>query len=213
MFCPKTFGTAIEKDDHILGHFSRETCTDCNQTLVRIGSDAYTLHNTVTCIKINLKTGKNQLTKKNENQHNKNNGNCLSNLSNDESVVMTELQIKSESMKDFQLENLVDFREDELKNVQSGRSNGEILPKQIVHINQADIIEDDSIYVGERDSKKAEETSKAQECAKESRYEKERVQCDLCGKIVAKSYLLQHKKMLHRSAGKNQIIRMYLNHI
>ncbi|XP_055297100.1 zinc finger protein 62 homolog [Sitodiplosis mosellana] len=51
LFCPQTFGSAIEKDDHILEHFAQETCTDCDQSLIRIGSNLYTLHNAVTCIK------------------------------------------------------------------------------------------------------------------------------------------------------------------
>lgn len=49
MFCPRIFGSAVEKDDHILGHFDQETCSDCNQNLIRIGNNLYTLHNTTTC--------------------------------------------------------------------------------------------------------------------------------------------------------------------
>ncbi|XP_055296598.1 zinc finger protein 62 homolog [Sitodiplosis mosellana] len=51
LFCPQTFGSAVEKDDHILEHFAQETCADCDQSLIRIGSNLYTLHNAVTCIK------------------------------------------------------------------------------------------------------------------------------------------------------------------
>ncbi|XP_055296497.1 zinc finger protein 62 homolog [Sitodiplosis mosellana] len=51
LFCPQTFGSAVEKDDHILEHFAQETCTDCDQSLIRIGRNLYTLHNAVTCIK------------------------------------------------------------------------------------------------------------------------------------------------------------------
>lgn len=58
LFCPQTFRGAAEKDDHILEHFARETCTDCNQNLIRIGENLYTLHNTVTCIRSELKTEK-----------------------------------------------------------------------------------------------------------------------------------------------------------
>ncbi|XP_031628848.1 zinc finger protein 555-like [Contarinia nasturtii] len=56
LFCPQTFGSASEKDDHILQHFAQETCIECDQHLIRIGSNLYTLHNAVTCIKVNIKT-------------------------------------------------------------------------------------------------------------------------------------------------------------
>lgn len=49
LFCPRHFKNAAEKDDHILEHFAQETCTECNQNLIRIGSHLYTLHNAVTC--------------------------------------------------------------------------------------------------------------------------------------------------------------------
>lgn len=56
LFCPQTFGNATEKDDHTLEHFAQETCTDCNQNLIRIGGNLYVLHNVVTCIRRELKT-------------------------------------------------------------------------------------------------------------------------------------------------------------
>ncbi|XP_031628844.1 PR domain zinc finger protein 5-like [Contarinia nasturtii] len=56
LFCPQTFGSASEKDDHILQHFAQETCIECDQHLIRIGSNLYTKHNAVTCIKVNIKT-------------------------------------------------------------------------------------------------------------------------------------------------------------
>lgn len=52
LFCPQTFDNASAKDDHILEHFSQETCTECDQKLLRIGNNLYTLHNAVTCVKI-----------------------------------------------------------------------------------------------------------------------------------------------------------------
>lgn len=52
MFCPQTFGNARAKDDHILEHFAHETCTECDQKLLRIGNNLYTLHNAVTCVKM-----------------------------------------------------------------------------------------------------------------------------------------------------------------
>ncbi|XP_031628847.1 zinc finger protein 62 homolog [Contarinia nasturtii] len=56
LFCPQTFGSASEKDDHILQHFAQETCIECDQNLIRIGNNLYTKHNAVTCIKVNIKT-------------------------------------------------------------------------------------------------------------------------------------------------------------
>ncbi|XP_055303395.1 zinc finger protein 600-like [Sitodiplosis mosellana] len=51
LFCPQTFGSASEKDDHILSHFSRKSCGKCNQSLIQIGGTFYVQHNAVTCIK------------------------------------------------------------------------------------------------------------------------------------------------------------------
>lgn len=45
------FSSAPAKDDHILEHFVQETCGECNQNLIRIGGNLYTLHDTKTCIK------------------------------------------------------------------------------------------------------------------------------------------------------------------
>ncbi|XP_055296413.1 zinc finger protein 234-like [Sitodiplosis mosellana] len=55
LFCPQTFGSAADKDDHTLEHFAQETCDDCDQNLIRIGANLYTLHNAVTCIKREFK--------------------------------------------------------------------------------------------------------------------------------------------------------------
>lgn len=49
LFCPQTFGSAIEKDDHTFEHFAQEVCSDCNRNLIRIGSNLYTLHSKETC--------------------------------------------------------------------------------------------------------------------------------------------------------------------
>ncbi|XP_055298493.1 zinc finger protein 594-like [Sitodiplosis mosellana] len=51
LICQQTFDSAADKDDHILGHFSQETCAECNQNLIRIGGYLYVRHNEATCIK------------------------------------------------------------------------------------------------------------------------------------------------------------------
>lgn len=51
LFCPQKFDSALAKDDHILEHFTQQTCTDCNQNLIRIGSNFYVLHTGATCIR------------------------------------------------------------------------------------------------------------------------------------------------------------------
>lgn len=56
LFCTRTFDNAAEKDDHTLEHFAQETCTECDQKLIRIGAKLYTLHDTVTCIRRKFKT-------------------------------------------------------------------------------------------------------------------------------------------------------------
>ncbi|XP_055306531.1 zinc finger protein 135-like [Sitodiplosis mosellana] len=55
LFCSQTFDSAAEKDDHILEHFARETCMECNQNLIRIGGNLFTLHNSITCIRSGTK--------------------------------------------------------------------------------------------------------------------------------------------------------------
>lgn len=45
-------------------HFPLETCTDCDQNLIRIGSNLYTLHSALTCIKRESKSGINCLQKR-----------------------------------------------------------------------------------------------------------------------------------------------------
>lgn len=55
LFCPQTFKTAAEKDDHILNHFDHEICSDCDQKLIRIGKQVFTLHTENTCIKRDVK--------------------------------------------------------------------------------------------------------------------------------------------------------------
>lgn len=54
LFCPKIFSRAADKDDHILEHFrkfTQETCSKCDQNLIRIGKYLYTRHNEATCVK------------------------------------------------------------------------------------------------------------------------------------------------------------------
>lgn len=55
LFCPQTFDSAAAKDDHTLEHFAQETCGECDQKLIRIAGRLYTLHDTVTCIRRELK--------------------------------------------------------------------------------------------------------------------------------------------------------------
>ncbi|XP_055298480.1 zinc finger protein 62-like isoform X2 [Sitodiplosis mosellana] len=51
LFCQQTFGSAADKDDHILEHFAQETCSECDENLIRIGGYLYVRHNEATCIK------------------------------------------------------------------------------------------------------------------------------------------------------------------
>lgn len=55
LFCTQTFDNSAAKDDHILEHFAQEMCTECDQKLLRIGKNLYTLHNAVTCVKVEPK--------------------------------------------------------------------------------------------------------------------------------------------------------------
>lgn len=51
LFCQQTFDSAAHKDNHVLEHFVRETCTECDEDLIRIGGYLYVRHNEATCIK------------------------------------------------------------------------------------------------------------------------------------------------------------------
>ena len=51
LFCQQTFDSAADKNDHILEHFAQETCTECNENLIRIGAYMYVRHTEATCIK------------------------------------------------------------------------------------------------------------------------------------------------------------------
>ena len=51
LFCRQTFDSAADKDDHILEHFAKETCAECNENLIRIGGHLYVRHDDATCIK------------------------------------------------------------------------------------------------------------------------------------------------------------------
>lgn len=43
-FCPLYFGDRSDRNAHILDHFVKKTCTDCNKNIVQIGDDWYELH-------------------------------------------------------------------------------------------------------------------------------------------------------------------------
>lgn len=99
LFCPQTFGSATEKDDHILEHFDQETCADCNQNLIRIGSNLYILrlHNAITCKKIELKTEPHFESCFVEQPHfpNEQQRECVDMVSsNSEAIIANEFQVK-----------------------------------------------------------------------------------------------------------------------
>lgn len=41
----------MQRDEHLLQHFPHESCSDCNQNLIRIGNCLYIIHTAITCIK------------------------------------------------------------------------------------------------------------------------------------------------------------------
>lgn len=43
-FCPNTFHTEDSFNEHTLGHFEGKNCLNCNKFLIRIGSEWYELH-------------------------------------------------------------------------------------------------------------------------------------------------------------------------
>lgn len=51
-FCSEKFDNQTIRQAHILEHFERKNCLDCNKNLIRIGNEWYELHLTVNCTKI-----------------------------------------------------------------------------------------------------------------------------------------------------------------
>lgn len=48
-FCDQSFTNATEKNEHILGHFERRHCFDCDHDLIAVGDHWYQLHRDINC--------------------------------------------------------------------------------------------------------------------------------------------------------------------
>lgn len=212
LFCPQTFGSAAEKDDHILGHFAQETCADCNQNLIQIGGKLYTIHNAVTCIKVDSKSHvfieleSNQQVIINEHIPPEN----ASDSSSDEStytfhdtisIEETVSRIKLEPDEDITIES-VNIHNQELKieplNIESTRK------KNFFGKNQQT-----SNVKKTKKTLKRKETNTNSKAAKKKSQEKtsdneENFVCDVCGKVLSSKYAMQrHKIVVHKTEGEH----------
>lgn len=61
-YCPESFPTKLARISHTIVHFTNRTCSNCNQTLIRINDEWYALHNSVKCDKENCFISENDPT-------------------------------------------------------------------------------------------------------------------------------------------------------
>lgn len=211
LFCPQTFGSAVEKDDHVLNHFAQEQCTDCNAKLLRIGGSLYTIHNAVTCVKIDVKVEKDLVPSTfeepictHESQPETNNmivddhdddsnGNCDSygddyndyaeTLSTlDETVCVQGMEIKQEP-----IETITDT------NTLTGHCKTESVENDVEHKQR------DSKNKPNKKGmpKKSSQLKEPATTKKEHDTKKNYVACDDCGKFMHEESIKRHKRYKH----------------
>ncbi|XP_031628415.1 zinc finger protein 62 homolog [Contarinia nasturtii] len=201
LFCPQTFASAVEKDDHILNHFAHKTCTECNQNLIQIGGNLYTIHNAVTCVKVEMKIEMtspllDESMEKSESQwdtnsHSDDDGDYTEAFSTyGETMCTQEMQIKRESFEAkartntltecFPTEPVAKHVEPVDSNSRSNKKTGR--PKKSACL---------------KDEK--ELTNLKQENVANKR--NAMVPCDLCGKFMSKESIKRHKRVMHNEKG------------
>ncbi|XP_031628852.1 zinc finger protein 62-like [Contarinia nasturtii] len=192
LFCPQTFGTAFEKDDHVLEHFAQEICTECNQHLIRIGRNLYTLHNAVTCIRADIKSEAeialcpvtNQSMCSTKSQHDMKD--CLAT----ESICVENVLIKPEPYS-------YDEREYDLMRTDLLIDNeGTNFDVAIDSAVQVEIIEGQSVL----ECSELDFSDKSYDkLSGRKRKNRNRSKCDECGKWLHVYALKRHKKVKHQS--------------
>ncbi|XP_055297355.1 zinc finger protein ZFP2-like isoform X2 [Sitodiplosis mosellana] len=202
LFCPQTFGSATEKDDHILEHFAQETCTDCDQSLLRIGSNLYTLHNTVTCIK---RESKPDVRIQHDKYKGSINQNCDEwNYNATAAICDQQLDIKLEPRmeQNEQLMSPINFAEtSSIENYQGSNNQN-----SIENISAIDVTLSNTVSVGEIEIKmEPEAQGKFSEEQSKSNY---KYKCDVCLKLFKWSSQLKHHKKFRHPAPGTQIDRI-----
>ncbi|XP_055297209.1 zinc finger protein 83-like isoform X2 [Sitodiplosis mosellana] len=145
LFCPQTFDSAVEKDDHILEHFAQETCTDCDQSLIRIGSNLYTLHNAVTCIKRESKSNVSILNQSHRGSLNQNHdeGGCNATFASPEAICDQQLDIKlepeTEQYEQLMTVDPINFTESIYQNSDRDLSAIGVTPSKTLTVDQVEI--------------------------------------------------------------------------
>ncbi|XP_031639859.1 PR domain zinc finger protein 5-like [Contarinia nasturtii] len=180
LFCPQTFGSASEKDDHILQHFAHETCIECDQNLIRIGSDLYTRHNAVTCIKANF--AKSEEPSEKEYQHANsptsqeicNDGDFIGQAQALNPIFIEEMELKPDDLNEqLMLRDNCDSEHEPHEN----------------HIEPTPNLDQfsDSMGVSESTSNQSSETD-------------DRTKCNICNKILSTTNALKTHKLITHSA-------------
>ncbi|XP_055296414.1 zinc finger protein 557-like [Sitodiplosis mosellana] len=228
LFCPQTFGSGAEKDDHVLDHFAHETCTDCNQNLIRIGANLYTLHTAVTCIKMELKSEApiessaiEQVTTNDESPPVYDRGSCnedepmqsvctfpdLDSIEVERVEVKLELKTENEEPIECLNENISPECSDGSKQHIENKSMNSTRKKKI----SVKIQPPSNLQKRKKQSKRKKTVSggtgakivkkKSQEKTNDN---EESLECHICGKMLSCKYAMQrHKMVVHKTLGEN----------
>ncbi|XP_031639904.1 zinc finger protein 3 homolog, partial [Contarinia nasturtii] len=216
LFCPQTFGSANEKDDHILQHFAHETCIECDQNLIRIGSDLYTRHNAVTCIKIDVKiekfteasspvnhSGYITETEDDITASGSDNDDWSTTFSMIKESICVDERVITESIDECEQANVVLKNEDSDDFLLAPQMNNdneiEIDPMPMNEVVD-DIIED-SLECTQLDSENKPKSDPQLINSIKTNDEKRKIGCNICGKILLATSLVLHKKTQHAPPG------------
>ncbi|XP_031628851.1 zinc finger protein 880-like [Contarinia nasturtii] len=203
LFCPQTFGTAAEKDDHVLEHFAQETCAECDQNLIRIGSNLYTLHSAVTCIKTELKIEPRTATplpSVNYSGYKTETEDDVTTAASDnedwsttfsmikESICTDELQVKVEPNNEYEQQNVTNDCDWEI----------EIKPRHLIEVvgeyeHGFESTQSDSEIKPQNEEQSINSIEENKRNRKSS--------CEICGKILLTTSLVLHKKTQHAPPG------------
>lgn len=170
--------SAAAKDEHILRHFIQETCGDCDQNLIRIGGNLYTLHCAATCIKRDSARTSELTSDIDHNNRNFKDDNTSSVSSMSPTCSVEEVYIKIEPREENEQPIVVEVVQNDQK---SPHNSSETVAK--LHV--------------EKQLKCIEKPKQAKRSNKN-----ELPECDVCGKMLAnKSSLRRHKIVVHSSRG------------
>lgn len=192
MFCSESFTNAAEKDNHVLDHFVQETCKDCNQKLLLIAGNLYTIHNAITCIRPGLETGKHDIELCNQSmQQNHSKTDCITN--NQETthniICIGELEIKSEPIDPYEEDPI------KLKELPEFNVKTELIEEHEAQSSHQFVI----------DINQSEEVNLNEQMLCNS------FECNICNQHLSCASSLKRHKMLKHSSGMNNRTQFEVN--